>query len=97
MKKINQSKNSLKYIFKNNIWVTGYYLDKEIIGRTCILNNKEMVICIDENASPNLINFDDVSNLSKLNIIEQHIPEINKTETKITFNKLLNLIENSKN
>ena len=59
-----------------------------------------MIMCVDENASPNLINFDDISNLSKLNIIEN--PGIlknsnQKFQSKITFNKLQDLIENSKN
>lgn len=103
MKKINQPKNSIKYIFKNNIWITGYYLNKEIIGRTCIFNNMEMVMCINENSKPQLINFDDVSNLSKLNILAEKITNPNNKNNKINqpnllnFHSLLNLVENSKN
>jgi len=93
--------NNEKYIFRLNVWITGMYNNFQIIGRTCIVNNKQMIMCIDENSSPKLINFNDVINLGKINFIEKskQIPNLiqNKIPQKIPRNQLINFIGNSKN
>ena len=45
---------------KVNIWIKGKYNNQEIIGRTCIINNKKSVVIITENANTFVVDYKDI-------------------------------------
>jgi sporulation protein YlmC with PRC-barrel domain len=84
--------NSIKnnVIFYNNIWITGNYQNKEIIGRTCIHNNNKMVTIVDENSSPSIVPFSAISDVGKIVFLEKN----KKTElNEITKKSLINFLK----
>ena len=73
---------NIKTKFINNIWVTGIYENNEVIGRTCLHNNINMVTIIDKNAIPLIIHYDKLKNICKITFVNK-----TKTNNKIVNNK----------
>ena len=81
-----------KYKFINKIWVTGFFNDLEIIGRTCLINNEEMVIIIDENSKSMVISYHEIIGLNKFSFTkhtEQKNEKLENENFKSSLNQLL--------
>ena len=81
-----------KYKFINDIWVTGFYNNLEIIGRTCLVSNEEMVQIVDSNTKSMLISYHEIIGLSKISVtkhIEQKREKIEHETFSSDLNKLL--------
>lgn len=86
MKKMKSSQNKTKFFV--NIWVTGTYNNQSIIGRTCVINGINSIVLITEDAFTKVIQYDELSNISKLTFNKQK--SNNKLSTK---NQLLPISE----
>lgn len=85
-----------KYKFINKIWVTGFFNDLEIIGRTCLINNEEMVIIIDENSRSMIISYHEIDELNKFSF-NKHTEQKHEKLEQETFKSNLNKLLASKN
>lgn len=98
--KSNQTSNS-KIKFINNIWITGIYNNKEIIGRCVVMNGKNSVTIVDEEGIPSIVLFTEIKNLFKINLINK-IDKLTNNQKQIntnllTVNKLLGIVKSSRN
>lgn len=85
-----------KYKFINGIWVTGFYNNLEIIGRTCLVDKEEMVTVITENANSMLISYHEIVGLSKISVTK-HIEQKREKIEHETFSSDLNNLLASRN
>ncbi len=69
--------------FINDIWICGNYQNMMIIGRTTIIKNKEMVVFVSENSTISTVEYSEIKNISKLNILDNSKNNnFKKSETK---------------
>jgi len=54
-----------------NIWITGKFNNKEIIGRSYIHNNKKMIAIINEDAIISVVDYNEIENICKINFIDK--------------------------
>lgn len=90
----NENKRNIKFV--NNIWITGIHNNKEVVGRTCILNGNNMVTIVTEEALPLIIDFKEIKNLFKIGFVTkpklENKPQI-KINNPITISSLQNYVD----
>ena len=74
-----------KKIFIDNIWIIGYYKNKEIIGRTKEIDGIHFVYVVNDEGKFQILNFNDIENISKLNVINKKINQTEVATTDIVF------------
>jgi len=70
-----------KFKFTDKTWISFFLDNKKCLGRTCILNNQEVVATIDETGQVGHLPFIEVENPTILNIIKS----ISKEEKQKNF------------
>jgi len=79
--------------FINEIWVTGLYRDREILGRTYRHNGQNWIILITDGGRSLIVPYEAVSNLMKITIIKEKLPKITSSiQNKKRFTAIDKLI-----
>ena len=77
-----------KHKFIEKTWISFFFENKKCIGRTIIINNKELVATISEKGEVGHIPFIDIENPAILNIIKT-LPKDNKQQIKILDDEII--------
>lgn len=73
---------------KVDIWIKGRYNNQDIIGRTCVINNKKSVVIITEDARSFVVDYNNIQNILKITFQTSKEIKENKT-TKDLINELI--------
>ncbi|MET3115481.1 hypothetical protein AAKU52_003230 [Pedobacter sp. CG_S7] len=79
--------------FINEIWVTGLYRDREVLGRTYRHSRQNWIILITDDGKSLIVPYEAVSNIMKISIIIEKLPKITSTiQNKKRFTAIDKLI-----